>query len=79
MTDFEEELERRLSPKPDAVRHGARPAFARAGVDEIALELRPPAEHGQHQPTMRCRGVGSGVAERSESSLLVRDRRQNVE
>jgi hypothetical protein len=44
-----------------------------------AKPLRQPAKHGQRQATMRCRGVGPGVAERSESGLLARDRRENVE
>src|SRR5580704_9697987 len=71
--------ERRLPAELDAVCDGARPAFARAGADQIALELGQAAEHGQHQPPMRCGGVGPRVAERSESGLLVGDRRQYVE
>jgi hypothetical protein len=41
--------ERPLPAELHAVSHGARPAFARAGADQLALELGQAAEHGQHQ------------------------------
>jgi hypothetical protein len=50
--------EGRLPAEPNAVRHGARPAFAGARADQVALELGKAAEHGQHQAAVRCRGVG---------------------
>jgi hypothetical protein len=70
--------ERRLPAKPDAVRDGAGTAFARAGADELALELGQAAEHREHQAAVR-RGGGPRVTERSEAGSFVGDRRQDVE
>jgi len=41
-----------------SARHGSRPAFTGARTDQITLELHQPAENGQHQSPVRCRGVG---------------------
>ena len=57
-------------------RHGAGAAFARPRADQLALELGQPAQHGQHQPPVRGRGVGPCVAEGSEPGLAVGDRRR---
>jgi hypothetical protein len=40
---------------------GARSAFARSGLDQIALKFGEAAEHGQHQPAMGSCGVGPSV------------------
>ena len=69
----------RLAAELDAARLGAGAAFAGAGADQIALELRQAAEHGQHKAAVRRRGVGPCVAERTESGLLAGDRRERVE
>jgi hypothetical protein len=45
--------EDRLPAELDAVRHGARPAFARARADQLAPELGQAAEHSEHEATVR--------------------------
>jgi hypothetical protein len=60
-------------------RHGARPAFACARPDQIALELGQPAQDGQHQAPVRCGGVGPGVAKGFETGFLAGDRRERVQ
>ena len=46
-------------------RDGPRPTFACAGPDQVALELRQPPEHGEHQPRP-CAVVVSAHASPSE-------------
>jgi hypothetical protein len=60
-------------------RRGARPAFACARPDQIALELGQPAQDGQHQAPVRCGGVGPGVAKGFETGFLAGDRRERVQ
>jgi hypothetical protein len=62
-----------------ASRHGPCSAFAGARPDQIALELRQPAKHGQHQAAVRCRGVGPCVAKGFETGVLGGDRRERVQ
>jgi hypothetical protein len=69
----------RQAPSSLAVRHGARPAFARARADQLALELGQAAEHSKHEATVRCSGIGPPIAERSEASALAGDRREGVQ
>jgi hypothetical protein len=54
------ELERSAQALP--ARLGPRAAFASAGADQFALELRQPAEHGEHQTPVRSRRVGPCAA-----------------
>jgi hypothetical protein len=60
-------------------RLGPRAAFAGAGADQLTLELRQPAEHGQHQTPMRGRRVGPCVGEGSKPGFLAGDRREGIE
>jgi hypothetical protein len=69
----------RLASHFDASRHSARPAFAGARSYQIAFEFRKAAEHRQHQPSVRGRGVGPCVAERSEPGFAIGDRAEGVE
>ena len=48
-------------------------------ADQIALELRQPTKHGQHQGAVRRGGVGPRVAERSETLFSIGDRRKCVQ
>jgi hypothetical protein len=51
---------------------GALSAFAAATADQFSLELgEAAAQDGQHQATMRRRGVGPGVPQRFETGALV--------
>lgn len=58
---------------------GARTALARAGADQLALELCKARQHRQHEPTVRGGGVGPGVAERAEHGALLGDAAEDVE
>ena len=69
----------RRSPHVDAPRLGAFAAFARAGADQLALELGKPAKHGEHQPPVRGRGVRPCVAKGTKARALLGDLRQRVE
>jgi hypothetical protein len=71
--------ELRLSSKLYASRHGASAAFARSGADQFALELGKPAEHCEHEPPVRGRGVRPCVAKGTKARALVGDLRQYVE
>src|SRR4029453_13293617 len=55
------------TPELDPARHGTLGPVPRPGTDQLALELRQPAEHRQHKPPMRRGGVGPSVAETSET------------
>ena len=59
--------------------NGPRPAFACARADQVALELRQPSEHSEHQPPMRRRGVGPCVTKRAETGLAARNRCPRVQ
>src|SRR3954467_8342766 len=54
-------------------------AFTGTGADQVAFEFRQAAEYRQHKATVRRRGVGPCVAERTESGLLAGDRCKSVE
>lgn len=69
----------RFSAKFDAMSLGTGAAFAGAGTDQVALELRQAAEHGEHKATVRRRGVGPCIAKRPEPGLLAGDRRKGIE
>src|ERR1700683_3163954 len=56
----------------------ARAAFARAGADQLPLELDEAAEHGEHQAAVRRRRASPCVAERSEAGAKAGDRREGV-
>jgi hypothetical protein len=67
------------SPHVNAPRLGAFAAFARAGADELTLELGKPAKHSEHQPPVRGRRVRPCVAKRTEARALLGDLRQRVQ
>jgi hypothetical protein len=69
----------RRSAKLDAARPGPLAALAGARPDKVALELRQPAQHRQHQAAVRRRGVGPCVAERAQAGSLAGDRRDGVQ
>src|ERR1019366_258432 len=71
--------ELRRSPHVNAPRFGAFAAFARAGADQLALELGKPAKHSEHESPVRCRRVRPCVAKRTEARALLGDLRQRVE
>jgi hypothetical protein len=71
--------ELRFAAEALAVRLGARPAFAGADADQLALELGEAAENGQHQAAVRRGGVGPCVAERAEAGFLLGDRGERVQ
>ena len=70
-----------LEAPPELDAPGLRPlaALARAGADQLPLELGKPREHRQHQPTMRGGGVCPGVPERAEGGPALGDGAQGVE
>jgi hypothetical protein len=61
--------------------HAARAvaSFTGAGADQIPLELRQPAQNGQHQAAVCCRRVGPRVAKRTEARFPAGDRRERVQ
>ena len=71
--------ELRLAAQLHAARHGARPAFAGARADQLALELGQAAQDGQHQPAMCCGGVGPCVAQGPETGFAIGDRGEGVQ
>jgi hypothetical protein len=71
------QLWRPAEPHPSLF--GTLAAFAGASTDQIALELRQAAEDGQHQPTVRRRGVSPGIDQRLEPNLALSERMQRVE
>ena len=60
-------------------RLGADAAFAGAGADQVALELRKPAKHGQHQAAVRRGRVRPYVGKGFEGRAAFRDLRQDVQ
>src|SRR5436190_16279927 len=54
-------------------------AFARACPDQLAFELSKPAEHGEHQASVRRRGVRPCIRQRTEASAALRDGVERVE
>ena len=69
----------RLSSQFHAARLGTGTAFARSGANQFALEFGEPAEHCEHEPPMRGRGVRPCVRKRTKARALVGDLRQYVE
>jgi hypothetical protein len=55
------------------------PAFAGPGAYQLALELCQPAQHGQHQASVRGRGIGPCVAKGLKSGFLRGDCCNRVE
>jgi hypothetical protein len=53
-----------------ATRLGSLPTFPGASADQLAFELGETAKHREHQPAMRCGGVGPGVMEGAEGGPL---------
>ncbi len=69
----------RLAPHCHATRSGAVPALAGAGADQCPLELCQPAKHGQHQASVRGRGVGPCVVKGTKPGSFAGDGRKRVE
>jgi len=55
------------------------PPILRPRADQLPFELRQAAQDRQHQPAMRCGGVGPSIGQRPERSALVADLVQRVE
>ena len=51
----------------------------RTRTDELSLELGEPAEHGKHQPAVRCGGIGPCISKRAETGLAFRNGGQSVQ
>lgn len=62
-----------------ALRLGPGAAFAGAGLDQLPLELRQPAQHGQHQPPVGRGGIGPYVGEGPEARPSVGNGFERVE
>jgi len=62
-----------------ALRLGARPAFARACADQVALELGQTAQDGEHQATVRRRRVRPCVGEGTETGSGLRNPVERVQ
>jgi hypothetical protein len=60
-------------------RLGAFAAFARAGADQLALELGKPAKHSEHKPPVGRSRVRPCVAKRTKARAPLGDLRQRVE
>jgi len=58
---------------------GAEAAFAGPRADQFALKLRQPAQHRQHEATVRRRGIGPCVTKGTEPGLAVGDRGKGIE
>ncbi len=69
----------RWAAELDTLGLGPLAALAGAHPDKVALELRQPVEHRQHQAVVRRHGVGLCVAERAEAGSLAGDRRDGVQ
>ena len=54
-------------------------ALSRPRADQVALELSQSTQDGQHQPTMRTRGVGPCILETFEAGALLGHRVDDVE
>jgi hypothetical protein len=53
--------------------------FTRPGSDQLALEFRQAAKHGEHQSAMSGRGIGPSVLERFEAGAALADLIEHVE
>lgn len=69
----------RLAPHLHAARLRPGPAFARAGKDQLALELGQAAQHRQQQPPVWRGRVGPGFGKRQKTRLPGGDRRNCVQ
>ena len=63
----------------DASRLGPFAALAGPGADQFALKLREPTKDRQHQPAVRCRGVGPAIGQRFETGSSLGDGVEDVE
>src|SRR5215475_10950970 len=71
--------ERRRPTEAHTLRLRAGAAGAGSGEDQLALELGQPAEHGEHEPTVRRGRIGPGITERLEGGTGFADRVEDVE
>src|ERR671921_721793 len=62
-----------------APRPGPLPSLARAGSDQLTLELGQAAEHSQHEPPMWGGRIRPSVIERPKAGLIVGNSREGVE
>src|ERR1700716_3823083 len=54
-------------------------AVAGSGKDQLALELRKAAEHGEHQSAVGSRGVGPDIRQRLEPGASLADHIEDVQ
>ena len=71
--------QRGRTPHNDAPGPRTLPSLPGAGPDQLSFELGQAAQDGQHQPSVRCRRVRPGVAQRPEPRTLLSDGIQDVE
>src|ERR1700761_2575924 len=74
-------VRRQLEFRPElpASSFSSRASLAGPGAYEFPLEFGKTGKHGQHQSTVRSRGVGPCVSERAEACFLLRNQRQRIE
>lgn len=68
-----------LAPHLPTLGLGAGSPFARAGADQFPLELRQARQHREHEPPVRARRIGPGVAQGAEGRTLLGQGAQHVE
>ncbi len=54
-------------------------AFSCSGLDELALKLRQPSKHRQHQPPMRRGRVHPSIRQRPEARSRLANRIEHIE
>ncbi len=68
-----------LRAELDPARTGPNSPFRCPCDNQLALELGQATEYCQHEPSVRRRGVGPGVAKRTEDSAPLSDSSKNVQ
>src|SRR5882724_6109963 len=71
--------ELRAAAKSDATRLRAGASLAGTGADQLTLKLSQAAEDGEHQASVRGRGVCPGIAQRCEPGACGGDGGKRVE
>jgi hypothetical protein len=69
----------RLATQSYASRFCALASLPGPRSDKFAFELGKSAQNGQHQTTMRSRGVSPRIRKRFEANALLGDRPQQIE
>ena len=65
--------------KPHPAGFRAKATLACPGHDQLTLELGQATEHGKHQSTMGCCGIGPSILEALEAGATLADGSQDVE